>query len=83
MLDGSAIPQVQASELRAFIERIERLREQVKEIKEMEKEVFEELKGRGYMKRPVRTIIKRRAEDPEARAEHEAIVELYQSALGV
>ena len=50
-MDGSAIGQtdshrVAASELRAFVERIERLRAEIADLKDMEKEVFAELVAR-------------------------------------
>lgn len=82
-MDGSNIEAVTAAELRAFIERIERLRAEIADIKAQEKEVFEELSGRGYMKRPVRTILKRRAADPDKLAEEEAVLEVYMAALGM
>ncbi len=82
-MDGSSIEAVTAAELRAFVERIERLRAEQADIKEQEKEVFAELAGRGYMKRPVRTIIKQRAADPQKLAEEEAVLELYKAALGM
>jgi len=85
-MDGSAIEQtdshrVAASELRAFVERIERLRAEIADIKEVEKEVFAELSGRGYLKRPVRTIIKERATDPDKLSEESAVLDLYREAL--
>lgn len=87
-MDGSNIEQdaaqrVAASELRQFIERIERLRAEAAGVKDQEKEVFAELKARGYMTRPVRTIIKERAMDPAKRAEDAAVLDLYKSALGM
>lgn len=86
-MDGSRgiDPVLEASqaELRQFVERIEQLRAEQAYLKEQEKEVFDELKARGYQKRPVRTVIKIRAEDPEKRAEEQAIVEMYLAAVGM
>lgn len=82
-MDGSNMEAVTAAELRAFIERIERLRAEQADLKEHEKEVFAEMKGRGYMTRPVRTIIKQRAADPAKLAEEQAVLELYKAALGM
>jgi uncharacterized protein (UPF0335 family) len=85
-MDGSNIDTthaVAADELRAFIERVEQLRAEQADLKEQEKEVFAEMKGRGYMTRPIRTIIKERAEDPDKRAEAAAMLDLYRSALGM
>lgn len=74
---------VTAEELRQFIERIEYERAQQAESKEREKEIFAEAKARGYMTRPIRTVIKLRAQDPDKRAEEEAVLEMYKSALGM
>ncbi len=83
-MDGSdSAYAIAADELRQFVERIEQLRAEIADIKALEKEVFEELKSRGYMKRPVRTIIKERAENPEKRAEEQAVLEMYRAALGM
>ena len=82
-MDGSNMEAVTAAELRAFIERIEQLRAEQADLKEAEKEVFAEVKGRGYMTRPIRTIIKQRAADPQKLAEEEAVLEIYRAALGM
>ena len=83
-MDGSQMQyEVTAAELRAFVERIEKLRAEQADLKALEKEVFAEMKGRGYMTRPVRTLIKMRAEDPGKRAENEAVLEMYKAALGM
>lgn len=82
-MDGSNMEAVTGAELRSFVERIEQLRAEQADIKAAEKEVFAEMKGRGFMTRPVRTIIKQRAESPDKRAEFEAVLELYKAALGI
>ncbi|MFG6535770.1 DUF2312 domain-containing protein [Sulfitobacter sp. CS16] len=81
-IDQSDSQRVAASELRQFVERIERLRSEQADIKEQEKEVFAELKSRGYMSRPIRTLIKERATDPDELAEDQAVLEMYREALG-
>lgn len=82
-MDGSNIDAVTGAELRAFIERIEQLRAEQADIKEQEKEVFAEIKGRGYMTRPIRTILKERKMRPDDLAEQQAVLELYKAALGM
>jgi uncharacterized protein (UPF0335 family) len=85
-MDGSQMDtaySISASELRSLIERVEKLRAEQADLKELEREVFAEAKGRGYMTRPIRTLIKERATDPEKRAEDEAVLEMYRSALGM
>lgn len=86
-MDGSGMRDdvlaVSAGELLQFVERIEAERADQAESKAREKEIWAELKGRGYMTRPVRAVIKERAEDPAKRAENEAVLELYRAALGL
>lgn len=74
---------IPASELRSFIERIERLEDEKTSISDDIKDVFTELKGRGYDAKAIRTILKLRKLDPNERTEQEAIVETYLVALGM
>ncbi len=74
---------VAADELRQFIERIERLEEEKAGIAGDIKEVFAELKGRGFDTKAVRKIISIRKKDHAERQEEEAILELYMQALGM
>lgn len=74
---------VAADELKQFIERIERLEEEKAGISEDIKEVFSELKGRGFDSKAVRAILRIRKQDHEERQEQEAILELYMQALGM
>ena len=74
---------VAGAELRQFIERIERLEEEKKALADDVRDVFAELKGRGFDTKAVRKLIALRRKDPNERAEEEAILELYKSALGM
>ena len=74
---------VAAGQLRAFIERIERLSEEKDTISEDIKEVFAEAKGTGFDTKAMRTIIRQRKKDQAERQEEEAIIDLYQAALGM
>lgn len=74
---------VAAGELRSFIERIERLHEERAAIADDIKDIYAELKGRGYDVAAVKEIIKIRKADPADRSEAEAILELYKHALGM
>jgi uncharacterized protein (UPF0335 family) len=71
------------SELRAFIERIERLEMEKKDIAEQQKEVMAEAKGRGYDTQVIRKVIALRKRDKDDIAEEEAILEMYKEALGM
>jgi uncharacterized protein (UPF0335 family) len=74
---------IAAGELRQFVERVERLEEEKKEIAEQIKEVMAEAKGRGYDTKVLRKIISLRRRDADDIAEEEAILDMYKSALGM
>jgi uncharacterized protein (UPF0335 family) len=74
---------VAADELKKFIERLERLEEEKAGLLGDIKEVFAELKGRGFIAKAVRAIPHIRKQDHSERQEAEAILELYLTALGM
>ena len=74
---------VAAGQLRAFIERIERLEEEKKTIADDIKEVYGEAKSNGFDVAILRRIISLRKKPAAERAEEEAILELYLQALGM
>jgi len=70
-----------AAELRAFIERIERLEAEKQDAADGQKEVYAEVKGRGYDTKIIRKVIARRKRDRQDLAEEAAILEIYEAAL--
>ena len=74
---------IAVGQLRAFIERIERLEEEKGDISSDIKQVFAEAKGTGFDTKAMRTIIRLRKKDKAEREEEEAMVDLYMSALGM
>ena len=70
-------------QLKAFVERIERLEEEKKTISDDIKDVYGEAKGNGYDVKALRTIIRMRKQDANERAEAETILETYMQALGM
>lgn len=74
---------VAAEELKQFVERIERLEEEKGGISGDIKDVFAELKGRGFDAKAVRAILRIRKKDHDERKEEEAILDLYMQALGM
>lgn len=74
---------VAAGQLRAFIERIERLEEEKKGIAEDITDVYAEMKGQGFDTKAIRTIIRLRKQDQAERDEAEAILDTYLVALGM
>ena len=79
-VDGYAVT---AGELRQFVERLEQLASEKRDIAEQEKEVFAEAKGRGYLIMAIRTIIKERRKQPDQLAEENAVLEMYRHAMGM
>lgn len=74
---------VSAGQLRALIERVERLEEEKKEVAEQIKEVFAEAKAHGFDVKTMRKVISLRRKDPDERSEEEAMLDLYLQALGM
>lgn len=72
-----------AGQLKAFIERIERLEEDKKNITDDIKEVYGEAKGTGFDAKVLRKIVSLRKQDQNERKEHEEILALYMQALGM
>ena len=74
---------VAKDQLRAFVERIERLEEEKKAISDDIKDVFAEAKANGFDTKPIRTVVRLRKQDSNERAEQEALLDLYLHALGM
>ena len=74
---------VAQDQLRAFIERLERMEEEKKAISDDIKEIYAEAKGNGFDTKVLRKIISIRKQDHNERMEQEALLELYLSALGM
>lgn len=70
-------------QLKALIERIERLEEEKQAIADDIKEVYAEAKANGFDTKALRVTIKRRKVEPAERQEFEAIVNLYGDAVGL
>lgn len=74
---------VAAGQLRSFVERIERLESDKKDISEDIKDVYAEAKGTGFDSKAIRTIVKLRKKDKAEREEEESILDLYMTALNM
>ncbi len=74
---------VARDQLRAFIERIERLEEEKKTIADDIKDVYGEAKGTGFDTKILKKVIALRKKDEQERMEEEAILDTYLAALGM
>lgn len=70
-------------QLRAFVERIERLEEEKASIADDIKDVYGEAKAMGFDVKVLREVIKLRKQEPQERAEQEEILTVYMHALGM
>ncbi len=70
-----------AMKLKSLVERIERLNEDKAAVTEDLKEVYAESKGEGFDTKILRKVIRLRAQDAATRAEEEALIDLYMSAV--
>lgn len=83
MSDATDAYSVTADELRQFIERFEQLEGEKKDVADQQKDLMAEAKGRGYDTGVMRKVIALRKRKPNEIAEEEAIMEMYQTALGM
>lgn len=72
---------IQVAELRAFVERIERDEEFIRERNADKAETYKELKARGYDAKTVKKIVAARRMDTHAREEQSMVFDLYWEAL--
>ena len=70
-------------QLKAFVERVERLEEEKKAISDDIRDVYAEAKGNGYDVKALRTIVSLRKLDTDVRREQQAVLETYMHALGM
>ena len=70
-------------QLKAVVERIERLEEEKKATADDIREVYAEAKGNGFDIKALRTIVRLRKQDIDERKEQEAVLETYMNALGM
>lgn len=70
-------------QLKSIIERVERLEEDKAAIASDIKDVYAEAKGNGFDAKALRRIVALRKQDPDKRAEQDAILDTYMHALGM
>lgn len=70
-------------QLKAFVERIEKLEEEKKTYSDDIRDVYAEAKSGGFDTKAIRKVVKLRRMDAHERAEEEAILDTYLAALGM
>lgn len=74
---------VAGDRLRSFIERLENLDEEKREIQDQIKDVLAEAKGEGFDTSIMRQLLRLRKMKPHDRSEQEELLDLYKNALGM
>ena len=70
-------------QLKAFVERVERLEEEKKALSDDIRDVYAEAKGNGYDVKALRTVVQLRKLETTERQEQQAVLETYMHALGM
>jgi len=70
-------------QLRQFIERVERVEEEIGGLNGDKKDIYAEAKAAGFDVKVMRKILEIRRADADARQEFETVLELYCRALGM
>ena len=67
--------------LRSFVERIERLEEEIKGLTDDKKDIYAEAKGEGFDVKILREVVRLRKEDKKDRDERDSLLDLYLHAI--
>src|SRR4030088_1816212 len=77
----SGLDVIGGSQLRAIVERIEKIEQEIKEFTEGKKEVYLEAKGNGFDVKILREVIRVRKQDQKERDEQESLLDVYLQAI--
>lgn len=80
--NSAQIGGIAAEALRQFIDRIERLEEEKKNLGADIKDVYAQVKSQGFDTKIVRKIVSLRKKDRQEREEEEELLTLYLAAIG-
>lgn len=70
-------------QIKAFVERVERIEGEIADLQSDRKDIYAEAKANGLDVKALRTVIRLRKQDAAERAEQQAIVDTYMHALGM
>lgn len=74
---------IAAEQLKNFVERMERLREEKQALTDDEREVMAQARASGFDGKTLRTILKMRQMDPSLLEEQELLLAAYRRAIGM
>ena len=67
--------------LRSFVERIEHLEEEIKQLTDDKKDIYAEAKGDGFDVKILKEVIRLRKQDQKERDERDSLLDVYLTAL--
>ncbi len=70
-------------QIRAYVERVERIEGEIKAMNDDKADIYAEAKGNGFHVDALKAIVAARRKNPEKRKEREAIIDLYKAAIGM
>ncbi len=72
---------VAGDRLRSFVERIEHLEEEIKQLTDDKKEIYAEAKGDGFDVKILKEVIRLRKQDKNERDERDSLLDVYLHAI--
>jgi uncharacterized protein (UPF0335 family) len=72
---------IAGDQLRTIVERIERVEEEIRELTEATKEIYQEAKGNGFDVKILREVIRVRKQNQQEREEQETLLDAYLDAI--
>jgi uncharacterized protein (UPF0335 family) len=72
---------VPGNQLRAIVERIEQVEDEIKDLNEAKKEIYAEAKSNGFDVKVLREVIRLRKQDQKERDEQETLLDVYMQAI--
>jgi uncharacterized protein (UPF0335 family) len=72
---------IAGDQLRAIVDRIEHVEEEIKELTEAKKEIYLEAKGNGFDVKILREVIRLRKQDQKERDEQDSLLDAYLEAI--
>ena len=73
--------EIAGDQLRTIVERIEQVEEEIKELTESKKEIYQEAKGNGFDVKVLREVIRLRKRDQKERDEQESLLDAYMQTI--
>jgi uncharacterized protein (UPF0335 family) len=78
---GGGPVEVAGDQLRAIVERIEHVEEEIKELNEAKKEIYLEAKSNGFDVKVIREVVRLRKQDQKDREEMDELLDAYLRAI--